>query len=207
MMVDLNDSFLEFSKCTGIPVQGDRNGQIVSITTLKKKDVPELENPAENPSNLGKTEAKRYENEIKEVDYDQRADESSYFQNRQSPVEESRVLIPLDTGVLRTSNQQYVQLKPRKMTRFRYIVFLQCINDIPIRQMRTHPQEIYWVEIEVLDQVLRYKVDPQYLKVQPESEGFCRIDMNRLSIKYFMSNGRDGLRDYILNAKVGSSNR
>lgn len=202
MMVDLNDSFLEFSKCTGIPVQGDRNGQIVSITTLKKKDVPELENPDEPPQTVGSPKQQNNSHNRYDRESDYNGEESSYLVNHQSPMEQSRVAIPLDTGILRTSNKQYVQLKPRKLTRFRYIVFLQCINDIPIRQMRTHPQETYWVEIEVLDQVLRYKVDPQYLQVQPESEGFCRIDMNRLSIKHFFSNGRDGLRNYVQEAKV-----
>lgn len=212
-MVSLNNEFLRFSRRTGIHIQEDRNGQIVSITTLKKKDVPELENPATTPTGLG-NQAKHTSEEEEDEDF---ANDSSCFGKSKVRGGDSMAVLPLDAGVLKTSNQQYLQLKSRVMTRFRYIVFLHCINDIPVRQMRTHPQETFWVEIEVLDQVLRYKIEPQFLQVQPpelddqnregqqeltDKKDLCRIDMNRLSVKYFFSHGRDSLRNYVQDAKV-----
>lgn len=204
----MNENFSEFSKRTGIPINVDRNGQIVSITTLKKKNVLELENPAENSSKVVSKKSPQssvYRNEDDEI-------EESTF-NRQK--EEREAILPLDMGILRTANQCYLQQKSRVLTRFRYIVFLHCINDIPVRQLKTHPPENFWVEIEVLDQVLRYKVEPQFVQMQKDDEksddsqgikdGLCRIDMNRLSIKYFFSDRRESLRQFIQEAKVCSS--
>jgi hypothetical protein len=207
-MVSLNEHFSDFSKRTGIPINIDRNGQIVSITTLKKKNVLELENPAENAS---KVAAKRSPQSSLYKGEDEDFEESAY--NRRN--EESEAILPLDMGILRTANQCYLQQKPRSLTRFRYIVFLHCINDIPVRQLKSHPPEHFWVEIDVLDQVLRYKVETQYVQMQKDDdtsedsngtkEGLCRIDMNRLSIKYFFSDKTDSLRQYIQEAKVAIS--
>lgn len=203
-MVNLNELFAEYSRRTGIPITVDRNGQIVSITTLKKKNVLEIENTAD------KSIKKRTMSSLKPDAYDEDDiyNESSYANRK----EESEAMLPMDMGILRTANDCYLQQKSRVLTRFRYIVFLHCINDIPVRQMRTHPPETFWVEIDVLDQVLRYKIEPQYLQMQQgdsksndgtnSSEGLCRIDMNRLSVKYFFSNGRDSLRHFIQEAKV-----
>ena len=70
--------------------------------------------------------------------------------------------------------------------------------------MRAHPPQNYWIEVDVLDSVLRYKIEPQYLQVDPLNPEFCRIDMNRCSVKYFFSNKRFGLQRYINEEKVGS---
>lgn len=207
-MVSLNENFSEYSKRTGIPITIDRNGQIVSITTLKKKNVLELENPADKPAEIL---TKSPQKSVYRNDDDDQYEESSYNPYNKKH-EESEAIVPIDMGILRTANQCYLQQKSRVLTRFRYIVFLHCINDIPVRQLKTHPSETFWIEIEVLDQVLRYKVEPQFLQMQKDEEdqsqdenikdGLCRIDMNRLSVKYFFSNGRDSLRDFIQEAKV-----
>ena len=179
-MVKLNRYFEDFSKHVGIPIIEDRNGQIVSITTLKKKYVPELEGSAlqEQPRQ----------------DPERKSDSDIEKGPKDGP--------PPDTGMLKTSDQRYLQQKSRPLSRFRFIIFLQCVNDIPVRQLRTHPPDSYCVEIVVLDQVLRYKIEPDFLQIQPEEPRFCRIDMNRFSVKYFFSKKRQSLRQYINEAKV-----
>ena len=171
-MVLLNTEFEQFSKHCGIPVMRDRNGQAVSITTLKDKpvldlDVPQVEQGSHYPDDVPEEEPKNEE-----------------------------------LGLVRLGGDSYLQQKSRQLSRFRFIIFLQCINDIPVRQVRTHPLDTFWLEVDVLDHVLRYKVEPQYLQIQKDEPGFCRLDMNRLSIKYFFSEDRQGLKAYIHQAKT-----
>jgi len=187
-MVQLNKYFEAFSTDCGIHFKSEKNDQTVSITTLKEKKVPELET---SPSGLQNND------DGSEDEHDQH--KSNNNNSKYDPA-----------GIIRISNDTYLQQKPRLLNRFRFVTFLQCVNDIPVRQIKTHPPDSFSIEIDVLDQVLHYKIEMQYLQKQkdePQVEGekkkeFCRIDMNRLSVKYFFSHERQSLRTYIHQAKV-----
>ena len=203
-MVRLNEHFEQFAKHVGIPIAVDRNGQIVSITTLKKKVVPDLDGVELDTLNAGSPYNSPPSRQNSRAHIASLADDPKVGMARQA--EAFLAQGDQNNGMLKTSTKGYLQQKKRMLNRYRFIVFLHCINDIPIRQVRTHPPKNFWVEMDVLDQTLKYKIEPQFLQVQPpEVPGlepeFCRIDMNRCSVKYFFSQKRQGVRQYVQQAK------
>ena len=209
-MVELNKTFERLAKHIGVPVMCDRNGQIVSITTLKKKNVPDLDNPfgqVEDGGRLGDSkEASEVEPHTEESSVRGDADLEPDGWNVEVL---NRNPSTAEMGTLPISATNFLQQKSCFLSSFRFVVFMQCINDIPWYQMRTHPPDSYTIEVEVLDQVLRYKIEPQFLKLQQDEAGsdFCRVDLNRCCVKYFFSNQRAGLQRYMDEAKVGSADQ
>jgi hypothetical protein len=171
-MVELNDNFVRFSELMGVHMKKDRNGQIVSITTLKKPAI-EMEEGLADPLEL--INQNNHDHSEYSDDYEQE------YTSKEPP------------------KKGYFQQKSKMMSSFRMLMFLQSISEIPIATLQKEPGN-YQIEVHLLDQVFKYKIEPQYLEKQ--SEDMCRINMNRFCMKYFFSEQRTSLRSFIQKEKV-----
>lgn len=163
----LVELYEEFSKGIGIHMSMEKADQLVSITTLKKPPQELLDVQTAN-NELEKKLIAGMADGLKG-----KADDISYN---------------IEEHINR-------RLRPKTLRRFRLFIFIQKIENIPLQLDR---KRNYSLEIHVLNSIVQVKLDMGKLirHTRKDYDGY-KLHLNRLTTKYFFSEGRQSLIDYI----------